>query len=254
MAILFSAALIYFEIRHYSFNGDLLAGKSSLIEQGLFAISSFAFAIVLLKMDAGGKSPVFRYGSYLFAAASGLISIVTLGFTHNPYFDLFTGKVPGGTVFNGLLLAYLLPGILALLLGRLADGTRPRWYVMGARIVAMALVFLYLTLQVRFVFQGPDIGFHRYTGHGEFYTYSAVWLSLGIVLLAYGLWRKSVEVRIASALFIVLSVLKVFLLDLAGLDGILRALSFIGLGGVLIGIGLVYQKYVFARPSAPPQT
>ncbi len=55
------------------------------------------------------------------------------------------------------------------------------------------------------------------------------------------------EVRIASAIFIVLSVVKVFLFDLAGLDGILRALSFIGLGGVLVGIGLVYQKYVF-RP------
>jgi uncharacterized membrane protein len=27
----------------------------------------------------------------------------------------------------------------------------------------------------------------------------------------------------------------------------LRALSFIGLGAVLIGIGLVYQKFVFAK-------
>ena len=52
-----------------------------------------------------------------------------------------------------------------------------------------------------------------------------------------------------------------FLLDLAGLQGVLRALSFLGLGVALIGIGLVYQKLIFARrpdadeggkPAAPP--
>ena len=73
-----------------------------------------------------------------------------------------------------------------------------------------------------------------------------------MVLLVYGLWRKSVEVRIASALFIVLSVVKVFLFDLSGLEGVLRALSFIGLGLVLIGIGLIYQKFVFVRAPAAP--
>ena len=37
---------------------------------------------------------------------------------------------------------------------------------------------------------------------------------------------------------------------MAGLTGPYRALSFIGLGLVLVGIGLVYQKLVFRR--APP--
>jgi uncharacterized membrane protein len=54
-------------------------------------------------------------------------------------------------------------------------------------------------------------------------------------------------VRLASGLFVVAAVLKVFLYDLAQLEGILRALSFIGLGAVLIGIGLAYQKLVFHR-------
>lgn len=256
MTILCSALLVYFQIRHFIFAGDALAPQSKLVEQGLFAIASFGFAIVLMRLDRGGRSSVMRIGSYLFGIVSAAISIVGIGLVYNPYFSWLGAPIEGGFFFNVLLLAYGLPGLAALLLGRMADGIRPRWYVMGARIVAMALIFGYLTLQVRFAFQGKTIGFSRYTSDGEWYAYSAVWLCFGIVLLAYGLWRKSVEIRIASALFIVLSVVKVFLFDLAGLDGILRAASFIGLGAVLIGIGLVYQKYVFTRPAGtrPPET
>ena len=61
-----------------------------------------------------------------------------------------------------------------------------------------------------------------------------------------------VEARIASACFVLLTVFKVFIFDLAGLSGIWRPLSFIGLGLVLLGIGFVYQKLVFARPRTPP--
>ena len=48
--------------------------------------------------------------------------------------------------------------------------------------------------------------------------------------------------------------IKVFLYDLMGAGGLWRALSVICLGAVLIGIGLAYQKLVFAHPpAAPPQ-
>ena len=70
------------------------------------------------------------------------------------------------------------------------------------------------------------------------------------MLLAVGLVRQSLVTRIASAGVILLGILKVFLYDFANLEGAARALSFICLGAVLIGIGLVYQKFVF-RPSRP---
>jgi uncharacterized membrane protein len=71
---------------------------------------------------------------------------------------------------------------------------------------------------------------------------------LGIIYLAYGIWRGAGVARLASAILVLLAVIKVFLFDLAGLTGLWRALSFITLGAVLIGIGLAYQKLVFARP------
>jgi uncharacterized membrane protein len=41
----------------------------------------------------------------------------------------------------------------------------------------------------------------------------------------------------------------VFLIDMAGLTGVFRALSFIGLGLVLVGIGWLYQRLL-----SPPQS
>jgi uncharacterized membrane protein len=115
--------------------------------------------------------------------------------------------------------------------------------------VALILLFLLATLETRRFFETELIGWTHRASETENYAYSAVWLVLGIVLLAIGLWRDSREVRLASGFFVVAAVLKVFLYDLAQLEGILRALSFIGLGAVLIGIGLVYQKLIFPRSS-----
>jgi uncharacterized membrane protein len=83
----------------------------------------------------------------------------------------------------------------------------------------------------------------------EQYTHSAVWLIFGVALLGAGIVLRSQPVRMCSAAVVLLTVAKVFLVDMAGLTGIFRALSFIGLGVVLVGIGWLYQRLLF-----PPQS
>jgi uncharacterized membrane protein len=46
---------------------------------------------------------------------------------------------------------------------------------------------------------------------------------------------------------VTLAVLKVFLVDMQGLTGLYQALSFIGLGIVLLGIGWLYQRLLFPQ-------
>ena len=48
--------------------------------------------------------------------------------------------------------------------------------------------------------------------------------------------------------------MKAFFIDMAGLTGVFRALSFIGLGLVLVAIGWLYQRILFAKReiAAPP--
>jgi len=92
------------------------------------------------------------------------------------------------------------------------------------------------------VFKGQFIGLWSGMEQVETYTYSALWLALGVILLIVGVRLRSQVLRIASAALIAIAVLKVFLFDMSELEGVLRALSFIGLGAVLIGIGLFYQR------------
>jgi uncharacterized membrane protein len=250
-AVVFSALLVFFEIRHAMNGGDPFARTSSLVEHGLMALSAFCFSIVLMRLDARRASPVFGMASTIAGVLGLATSGVNLLVLSNPY---FTGRtIEGGTFFNGLLLGYVMPGLAAFILARQARAYHRRVLGSAAGVATIGFIFAYVSLQTRRVFHDGDIGFLRRTSDAEFYAYSIVWLVLGILLLGYGLWRGSKEARIASVAFVVLTVLKVFIFDLAGLDGVLRAVSFIGLGLVLIGIGLVYQKFIFARPAAPSQ-
>ncbi len=47
-----------------------------------------------------------------------------------------------------------------------------------------------------------------------------------------------------------LTVGKVFMIDAAELEGLLRVFSFLGLGGSLIGLSYFYHKFVFDREAS----
>lgn len=246
LGILFAGLLVFYEIHHALNGGDPLSRQSGHVEQGLFALTSLGFSYVLMRLDLGRANVVYRAASMLFGALAAFLIVMGLGLAENP---LLSGdRVLGPPVLSSLALAYLLPGLAAVVVARAARGVRPGWYVTGAGLLALFLIFGYVTLEVRHVFHGPHLSILSPAGNAEVWTYSVAWLGLGLLMLAYGVWRGSREARLASAALVVASVLKVFLYDLSGITGLWRALSFICLGAVLIGIGLVYQKLIFARP------
>jgi len=250
LGVLFAALLVFYEIRHALNGGDPLANVSGHVEQGLFALMSLGFAYVLMRLDLGRANPVFRFASLAFGVLSAVFIVFGLGIVENPLLN--SEPIRGIPVFSSLLLAYLFPGLAAVLLARASRGLRPDWYVTGAAVLAMLLLFGYVTLEVRHLFQGDVIAIWRPASQPEIWAYSAAWLALGLIFLAYGIVRGTREPRLASAALVFLSVIKVFLYDLMGTGGLWRALSVICLGVVLIGIGLAYQKLIFARPSGTP--
>ena len=77
---------------------------------------------------------------------------------------------------------------------------------------------------MRTLYHGPVLTAGR-TTDAEQYTYSVVWLAYGVALLLFGIWLRSQPARLASAAITLLTVAKVFLIDMSGLTGVYRALS-----------------------------
>ncbi|MCY1643858.1 DUF2339 domain-containing protein [Methylorubrum sp. SL192] len=252
LSLLLSGLFVFLEIRHALHGGTLADPGTSVLEQGLTTLTSLGFSLVLVRFSGSSASPVIRFAGLAFACLALFQGALGLGLAANPL--LTDEPVTGGLILNDAVLAYALPAAAAFALARAARGVRPVWFVRMAGGLGLALSFLALCLAVRHGFQGERLGLDRETGQAEWYAYSAVWLGLGLIALGYGILRGSATARLASAVLVGLATLKVFLFDLSGLEGPLRALSFLGLGGCLIGIGLVYQRLVFApapRPAAP---
>jgi len=111
------------------------------------------------------------------------------------------------------------------------------------------LALFYVSLQVRRFYHAEDFA-TGITSDAEQYTYSLSWLIFGVALLVIGFRVKSERARIAAAVVIGLTVLKAFAIDVWTLDVVYRALSFIGLGAVLVAIGWFYQRVMFRRGAA----
>lgn len=257
LALLLTALLAFFEIRHLTNGGNVLSLSSGHVEQGLLAMTSLGLSQIAARLHRQLRGPVLEAATYAFSGLALAFAVLGLGIGQNPYFS--GERVAGPIILNSLALAYLAPGIMALYLARISQGVRSELFVRIAGIVGLVLVVLYVTLEVRHIFQGAFIGASRRTGSAEVWGYTVAWLLLGVVLLGYGLYRDLVMPRIASAALIVAAALKVVMIDLAGISGLWRALSFLCLGAVLIGIGLVYQRLIFAKPAgtasaAPPSS
>ncbi|QKC84664.1 DUF2339 domain-containing protein [Mesorhizobium sp. NZP2077] len=239
-AALFALLAVAMLVRHAMHGGVIDTGAMTLAEQSIYTLIAIGAGAILVAIDMRSPSSVLRYGSM----AAGVVSVAFIVIRHfavlNPLFtDESTGQIP---VFNLLFLAYLLPAVAAGGLALYARDKRPKWYAQMLAVVAAVLALAYATLSVRRLFKGEFIGLWSGLGQLETYTYSALWLVIGVALLTAGVWLKSQVLRIASAALIAIAVLKVFLFDMSELEGVLRALSFIGLGAVLIGIGLFYQR------------
>jgi uncharacterized membrane protein len=232
-------------VRHAMNGGVLDASGPTLGEQSIYTLLVIGLSGILMTLDLKSPSPVFRYGSMV----AGVVSMLQVLSLHlgalNPY---FSGESTGAwPLVNLLLIGYLLPGLGYAGLAFYARDKRPLPYVILLAISGAILGFAWVTLSVRRFWQGDYIASWKGFEQAETYSYSVAWLAIGVALLALGSRFDARSLRIASAVIVIVTVAKVFLIDMANLEGVLRALSFIGLGFVLIGIGLFYQKILSSK-------
>ena len=85
--------------------------------------------------------------------------------------------------------------------------------------------------------------------HGD--TLSIAWLVLSIGFIVAGIVLRSLAFRIAGLTLLTVTVVKLFGIDAAELDGVLRILSFAALGASLIVLGWFYGRLLRGERKAP---
>lgn len=118
------------------------------------------------------------------------------------------------------------------------------------RLLGMALCLAAVVAAVRQAVHGTLLTGQVTTS--ENYGYSAGLLLLALIWLGIGIRVGARDLRVAGLALLTVVTLKVFLIDAAALGGMLRILSFLGLGVALIGIGWVYNSFLGNQPA--PET
>ncbi|MGE0006606.1 MAG: DUF2339 domain-containing protein [Parvibaculaceae bacterium] len=242
-AFIFALLLVALEIR-IATEGRIAAEELTLFELALHTLVWLGAGWWRLRgFAARGRRRIDKWWSIVLIGL-GLAGVI-FGqlLVLNPLFNY--DSIGGYPVFNALLVAYLAPAVL---IGLIAHDLPPIPRTPSAPVVlfalALLLVLTWITLETKRFFQGPILDLWA-ASDAEYYAYSVVWLVSSLVLLAVGLWRKAPWLRHGALAILILTVCKVFLSDMAALGGLYRVASFLGLGLFLVGIGYVYQRYVF---------
>ena len=168
------------------------------------------------------------------AAAPMLAAVGPFNPLFSAYPDDHGALVRGPAILDSLLLAYGVPGLILLVAAWRMPGLHLRIKI-GFAGVGAALVALYAGLEIRRFWQGDWLGAAG-VEQGELYTYTLALMLLGSGLLYQAIVTRSVTLRRAAMAVIAITVAKVFLLDAAGLTGLTRVVSFLGLGLSLAGL------------------
>ncbi|MFV8783512.1 DUF2339 domain-containing protein [Microbulbifer sp. SA54] len=140
-------------------------------------------------------------------------------------------------LWNLLLPAFAGPALLAFLASRYYLPAVRR----AAALLASAAGFVWVSLEIRHLWQG-NIRISQPALTGELYTYSVVWLLLAVAAILLGSWRGWRSCYQGGMAVLALVIVKLFLVDMSGLEGLLRVASFMGLGLALLGIAYLHQK------------
>ena len=241
-ALILTFVLIGLTIRHIAGNGTLDGPFAGMGEASAYAIAYFGMA-ASFAWRLSVKAKLFQLAEYVAAAIGGGALIIALS-------EVGMDPVGERPILNLLTVAFAMP---ALLIAAYGAGLRRADRFNEATLAscgAMLLGFLWVSLEVARSFGGQML--HAF--YGDFgWAYSPAWIAYAVALLVWGVYRRRRAPRYASLAILLAALAKVFLIDMAALEGAARAGSFIGLGAALIGVALFYQRFLFAgEAKAPP--
>jgi uncharacterized membrane protein len=246
-ALILTATLLSLQVRHLANAGNLSAPYLGIGEMGGHTLAWLALALGLAWRFGGRPRPLL-YWAEAAAFFGALVHVLVVGvLVLNPWWGNAPSPAPGMPILNTLLPAFALPAALLAVyaLLRRGQGMIDRSNIAAAAAIALGL--LAITMEVRRAFQGAEMDAGPVTPR-EAFTATFIWVVYGAALYLAGAMRKRATLLIGAVAVLALAATKLFVLDLAGVGPVWRFLCFVGLGATLIGLGVVFQRYVFPKP------
>ena len=186
-------------------------------------------------------------------ATAATVALVTAAALHTAWYSLILHNplwseqsVGGWPLLNLLAPLFALLPLCLLVLERVpgmpaAVATRLKQPI----LMAMVIGFVWASLRQAFhgsLLVAPGLS------EAEDIARSLIGIALAIGFLLWGIRQRMHNWRIVSLVLMLAAVAKVFVLDAAGLQGLLRIASFVALGFSLIGIGWLYSRQLRNSP------
>lgn len=232
------------QIRHRLHHGDVRADGAGFTELSLHVATLAIQACVSLAMAARVSGRVMVW---IWRVQGGLALPLGLWLLGSGSSPLGRGAVKGVALLNTLLLAYALPGGLALWARRHRETAEPKGLRPVLAVYGAAALFAWTSLAIRQLFHGADITLDQGVTQAELWSWSGAWLALGAGVLVIGFRRDWPGVWQAGLGLLALVTVKVFVIDMSKLDGLWRVLSFLALGLGLIALGALYRRLAIGR-------
>jgi uncharacterized membrane protein len=67
------------------------------------------------------------------------------------------------------------------------------------------------------------------------------------MMVGIGFWKRQLSARLAGITLMAVTLIKVMLLDMAGLDSLYRVGAFIGMAVLALGASFLYQRFAHRR-------
>lgn len=233
------------EVRYWLYDGDIFHQQYGFIEASLNTlIWGTAGCVYLWRATLSRHLKRFYQiiaSLHLLAAAANHVLIVLL--RENPMWS--SSPLSDTPIWNLLLLSYGLPCLLLLVLWRQLPHALGRWMALASGLSLL----LFVSLEIRHLWQGGSVNLANPTSDGELYTYSIVWLLLASAAIILGNWLQRRSLYRGGMALLLVVVAKLFLVDMSDLTGLWRVASFMGLGLALLALAWLHQRFT-PTPSA----